>query len=155
VTVEEHTWGDIPRDDWTLLYVDSEELVGENGAATNAFDGNVRTIWHTEWWFADPPHPHELQIDLGSRYELVTLRLLGRHRGDNGRIRDFEFYVSDDGAAWVGPVVTGSLADTSDEQAVSFGPVTGRYVRLVALSAHDGDPWTSLAELYLVGSGPR
>jgi PKD repeat protein len=155
VTVAEHTWGEIPRHEWTLLYADSEELVGENGAAGNAFDGNVRTIWHTEWWAADPAHPHELQIDLGARYEIATLRLLGRHRGDNGRIRDFEFYVSDDGVAWVGPVFAGVLADTSAEQTVSFGPVTGRYVRLVALSAFDGDPWTSLAELYLTGSGPR
>src|SRR5262245_25038065 len=32
-----------------VVSVDSQELVGENGAATNAIDGNPATFWHTEW----------------------------------------------------------------------------------------------------------
>ncbi|MGD9247105.1 MAG: fibronectin type III domain-containing protein, partial [Desulfobacteraceae bacterium] len=50
----------ITQNDWQLVSVDSEELVGEDGAAVNAFDGNPDTIWHTEWRYSTPTHPHEL-----------------------------------------------------------------------------------------------
>ena len=44
--------GTISNSEWTLLYVDSEELVGEDGAAVNAFDGDVNTFWHTKKSYA-------------------------------------------------------------------------------------------------------
>jgi len=66
--------GDIPQSGWSLLYVDSEELVGENGAAVNSFDGNPLTIWHTEWKVQQPLPPHEIQLDLGAVYALSGLR---------------------------------------------------------------------------------
>lgn len=37
--------------------VDSQETVGENGAAANAIDGDVNTIWHTQWYTASPDFP--------------------------------------------------------------------------------------------------
>jgi lysophospholipase L1-like esterase len=40
----------IPQTNWSLHYADSEESVGEDGAAVNSFDGNVNTFWHTEWY---------------------------------------------------------------------------------------------------------
>src|SRR5262245_15252266 len=39
----------IPQQQFRVVSVDSQELVGENGAATNAIDGNTATVWHTEW----------------------------------------------------------------------------------------------------------
>lgn len=61
--------GVIPQDAWSLLYVDSQELAREDGAATNAFDGNPLTMWHTEWSVSEPVHPHEIQVDLGAVYD--------------------------------------------------------------------------------------
>ncbi len=68
----------IPKDNWTLLYVDSEELVGAYRPAINAFDGDPSTFWITEWSDQQTPYPHELQIDLGQAYELHGLRYLYR-----------------------------------------------------------------------------
>ncbi len=63
---------------WTLKFVDSQETVGENGAATNAFDGNTSTFWHTQWLTANPPPPHEIQINLGASYALNGFTYLPR-----------------------------------------------------------------------------
>ena len=45
--------------------MDSEEMVGQDGAASNVLDGDPETMWHTEWQAATPGYPHELQLDLG------------------------------------------------------------------------------------------
>jgi len=86
---------------WTLQYADSQETVGENGAATNAFDGLTSTYWHTQWLNAQPPPPHEIQINLGAPHDLNAFRYLPRQDGKTaGRISQYEFYVSSDGVNW-------------------------------------------------------
>ena len=140
----------IPKNGWTLLFVDSQETVGANGAATNSFDGNPATHWHTEWSDIepDPPPPHEIQINLGAVYSVSGFRYLPRQDNDqNGRIKQYEFYVSSDGANWGSPVATGIFANTEVEKQVLFAAKTGQYVSLRAVSEVNGNPWTSMAEL--------
>ena len=49
------------------------------------------------------------------------------------------------------PVATGSFAPGNGWQEVKFGsPVTGRYLCLEALNAHDGQDRTCIAELYVL-----
>ncbi len=142
----------ISKTDWRLVSVDSEELVGEDGAAVNAFDDNPGTIWHTQWADASPTHPHELVIDLGNTCQLDGFSLLPRQDGGvNGRIIDYAFYVGDHPDQWSAPVVSGRFANTSTEKSVTFGSAVGRYIRLVALSESFGSPWTSVAEIGLKG----
>jgi lysophospholipase L1-like esterase/hemin uptake protein HemP len=142
----------IPQAGWSLRYVDSQELVGEDGAAVNSFDGNVNTFWHTQWYTYSPPHPHEIQIDLGGVYDISGFRYLPRQDGGvNGRIARYEFYVSSDGSYWGASVATGTFANNASEKEVLFSPVTGRFIRLRALSEVNGNPWTSMAELNLLG----
>ena len=133
--------------------MDSEELVAVFKPATAAFDGNTETWWHTEWFLQEPPPPHEIQIDLGDVYELSGFQYLPRPDWyQNGQIAAYEFYVSDDGVDWGAPVASGNYPNTKTEQEVLFGTaVTGRYVRLVALSEVNGNPSTSVAELNLLG----
>jgi hypothetical protein len=142
----------LPQTNWSVWSVDSEELTGEDGAASNAFDGDPATIWHTKWKGGSPTPPHELQISLGERFTISGLRYLPRQdANDNGRIRQYEIYVSTDGANWGTAVASGTFADTAAEQEVAFAPVPATHVRLVALNSHDVDPWTSLAELNVLG----
>ncbi len=142
----------ISKDAWQLVSVDSEELYGEDGAAVNAFDDNPDTIWHTQWAYGSPIHPHELVIDLGDTYNLAGFSMLPRQDGSaNGRIIDYEFYVGNDPDQWFDPVATGSFADDADEKSVSFPFTAGRYIRLVAFSSSNGGPWTSVAEISLTG----
>lgn len=106
---------------WSLAYVDSEETVGEDGRAINAFDGNNNTFWHTEWYSSNPPHPHEIQIDLGAIYELDSFSYLPRQDGDdNGHIINYEFYVSSDGINWGSSVASGSFTSSLTLKTVTF-----------------------------------
>jgi PKD repeat protein/lysophospholipase L1-like esterase len=144
----------IPHAAWTLRFADSQETAGENGAATNAFDGNAGTYWHTRWLGASPPPPHEIQIDLGTTYSISGFRYLPRQDGSTtGRIAQYEFYVSTDGTTWGTPVAAGTLANLATSQQVLFTAKTGRYVRLRALSEVSGQPYTSVAELDVLASG--
>ncbi len=143
----------IPKTGWQLLYVDSQEAVGSNGLATNVFDNNSATIWHTKWYSSNPPLPHELQIDLGAFYVIDGFRYLPRQDGNpNGNIKQYEFYVSDDGINWDSPAAVGTFANTPAEKEVSFAAVLGRFIRLRALTEVNGMPWTSMAELTVLGN---
>jgi CubicO group peptidase (beta-lactamase class C family) len=145
--------GAIPQSGWRLVYADSQELVGEDGAATNAFDNDINTIWHTQWSSSNPSHPHEIQIDLGADYLVDGFRYLPRQDGTpNGRIGRYAFFVSDSTVQWGAAVADGTLANTGTEQEIRFSPKAGRYIRLVALSDANGFPWTSAAEINVLGS---
>ena len=137
---------------WTLLYVDSEEVVGTYKPATNAFDGDPTTIWHTKWYQADPEYPHEIQIDLGDVYNIDGFWYLPNQDQPTGRISLYEFYVSIDGEDWGNPVAAGYFSRGFEEQEVIFPRVIGQYIRLVALSEINRGPHTTIAEINVLGA---
>ena len=135
-----------------VVSVDSQELVGENGAATNTLDGNSTTFWHTEWFQQTAPLPHTLVLDLGSQYQVDGFRYLPRQDGiANGTIADYQFYVSADGTTWGNAMAAGTFAADTTEKTVRFTAKAGRYVRLVAVSEINGQVWTSAAALNVFG----
>jgi len=100
----------LPQSTFSLAYVDSQETSCANYAATNAFDGDPSTFWHTEWCNALPGQPHEIQIDLGSSQTLTALSYLPRQDGcDHGWIKQYEIYTSADSTNWGSPVAAGSF----------------------------------------------
>ncbi len=133
---------------WTLKYVDSQETVCENDAATRAFDGQSATFWHTQWCNGNnAPLPHEIQIDLGATYNIGAFQYLPRQDSTHGWIAQYEFYVSTDGNNWGRPVASGTFANDITLKQVSFPDSTARYIRLRALSEVAGRDWTSAAEI--------
>ncbi len=136
----------------TVHYVDSEETSGENGAATNAIDGDNTTIWHTKWAGGTDPQPHEIQLGLGATYSVSGLTYLPRQNQSNGRIAQYEIYVSTDGTNWGSPVATGTWQNTADLKTVNFSAVNGNYVRLRSLSEVNGAAYTSAAEIDIIKS---
>ncbi len=142
----------IPQANWRVAYYDSQETVGEYAPASNAIDGNKATFWHTQWKGAQPPPPHEIQVDLGVYYDVEGFRYLPRQDGGvNGRFGQYEFYVSADGVTWGAPLATGTFANDATEKEVKFSPTTARYVRLREISAANGDLFASMAELNVLG----
>jgi len=144
----------IPRTNWAVVFVDSQDLV-TGGAAEGSFDGNPGTMWHTQWFeiTPNPPPPHEIQINLGGIYEVSGFRYLPRQDGSqSGWIEQYEFYVSLDGLEWGTPVATGTFGTDAWEKEVLFPNKAGQYVRLVALTEVNGNPWTSMAELNVLQS---
>lgn len=142
----------IPQSKFDVLFVDSEETKGEDGRVENAIDGQPDTFWHTQWYRADPVHPHEIVIDLGGAYIVAGFQYLPRQDGGiNGTVADYSLYVSEDGLAWGEAVATGTFAGDTTEKEVMFAPKPAQYVRFVALSEVNGEPWTSAAEINILG----
>ena len=148
----------IDRTNWSVEFVDSEETIGDDGEAENSFDGDPDTFWCTQWTPTSPAHPHEIQIDLGGFYDICGFRYLPRQDvgpGDeNGMIDEYEFYVSSDTADWGTAVASGTWTAGKMEKQVLFGCTLGQYVRLIALSEVNGNPWTSMAELNVLAVQP-
>jgi hypothetical protein len=142
----------ISKTGWTLKYVDSQETVGEDGAAINAFDDNTTTIWHTQWLTSSPLLPHEIQVDLNQAYYITGFRYLARQTGISGKIGQYEFYVSMDGIDWGDPIATGIFTTAIAEEERLFAYKRGRYVRLKAITEVNGSPYyTAIAELSVIG----
>lgn len=119
---------------------------------TNAIDDDPQTLWHTRWSGAAPAHPHKIHLDLQKPVTLCGLTLLPRQDGNrNGWIKDYAIYLSDSPADWGVALVTGRFPYSSARKTITFDtPATGRYLRLVARSGFNNDPYTSIAELNLL-----
>ena len=141
----------LPKCRYSIKFVDSEEP--SDGQAYRAFDNQINTIWHTEWRAQDPVHPHEIQLDLGKPFMVSAVNYLPRQDASfNGTIKNYEVFLSSDGANWGTPVASGIWPTTKDEKTAAFSPQTAQFVRLVALNEVNGNPWTSASEISIESS---
>ena len=137
-----------------VVKVDSEETQAENCLGANAVDENPDTIWHTEWQANTPGLPHEIVIELLPPSDIKGFAYLPRQDGsDHGCIKDFEFYVSDDGINFGKPLKQGAFEAGKGEHIETFKPIKCRFIKLKALSEIDGGPWTSAAEIRVIQMG--
>ncbi|MGA2497915.1 MAG: discoidin domain-containing protein [Tepidisphaeraceae bacterium] len=134
----------------SVVKADSEETAGEDGKAANAVDGDPATFWHTQWQDASPAHPHEIIIKLDPAMKIEGFTYLPRAEGDNGSIKDYEFYVSEDGKDFGKPVAKGAFENTKDKKTVKFEAKACGFVKLKALSEVNDNPWTSAAEITVI-----
>lgn len=131
---------------------------GEVTPALNAVDGNPSTFWGTAWTPSNAPLPHAITVHLAEELSVCAINALPRQGSTsgaaNGRIKDYEIYVSktvptiSDVATYGTKVAEGTFANEAALQQVFLEtPAVGRYVTLRALSEQAGNPWTTLAEL--------
>ena len=134
--------------------------------AFRAMDGNPGSIWHTRWRpaAAVTALPHEIVVDLGGVYEISGFTYVPRPGSRNGRIKDYEAYLSGPEktsrplADGIGkPVAKGAFANPDGENVVKFrAPVKGRYFRLRALSNVAGEgTWAGIGDLRLHCEGVK
>ena len=135
------------------LHASSEETGYEAG---QAIDGDPQTFWHTAFREAQPGFPHEFVLRLDRPIQLAGFTLLPRQDGNrNGWIKDYALYVSMDGRDWGEPVSRGAFtAGESLKAAKLTKPATARYIRLVALSSHNGQPFAAIAEFDVLEAAP-
>ncbi len=112
-----------------------------------ASDGDLTTIWHTEFVGASPGYPHELVVDLGAARRVEGVLYVPRQDSTNGRVKDFEIRVSDDGKTWSAPVASGQWNNDPSFKYASLPGARARYVQLRGLSEVEGRPFMSAAEL--------
>ncbi len=147
---------DICSAKWKVISASSEQAnAGES--RDNVIDGDPKTIWHSRWRPDKPRHPHEIVIDLGESIQLRGFSYTPRSQSrQTGTILDYAVYVSADGKTWGAPVAKGQFSNIKNnpvQQFVRFAtPVTGRFLRLVALSEVNGGPHASAAEIGVITS---
>ena len=147
------TWTASGADKVTLkvVKVDSEETSGEDGKGANAVDGDPATIWHTQWQDASPECPHEIIIELSRACTIKGFTYLPRQDEQvNGTIKDYEFYLSDDGKEFGQPVKKGTFEEGKDKKIALFAAKSAKFIKLKALSEINGNAWTSAAEIGIV-----
>ncbi|WP_449373737.1 discoidin domain-containing protein [Arthrobacter psychrolactophilus] len=125
------------------------------GPATALLDGRIDSYWHTQWQGSTTPFPHSVVIDLGKSYAVTGFEFTQRQSNSNGKIKDFELYVSDSPTEFGTKVASGTFLDVTRSQitAVSGGKV-GRYVKLTALNSIAGNAFAGGAELNIGGTVP-
>ncbi len=134
-----------------VVKVDSEETAGEDGKGANAVDGDTNTIWHTQWQDATPPLPHEIIIELNPPSRIKGFTYLPRQDSENhGDIKDYEFYVSNDGKDFGQSVKKGTFDESKDKKTATFDAKACRFVKLKALTEVAGEDWTSAAEITVI-----
>ena len=83
------------------------------------------------------------------------LKVLPRQDMPNGRIDDYEIFVSNDGKNWGGAVKKGKFANSRELQVVQFErDVKAKYLKFVALSSFEKKSYASMAELEVIPTGP-
>lgn len=144
------TFEELPllRRNWKIHFVDSLHA-GKENRAENAIDGNPRTFWHTNWdTNVNDAMPHEIQVDMRDVVEVKAVKYTARQDNSNGRIKDYEIYLSLDGKNWSKPVLKGQFPDSAKTQTLKLKkPQKARFFRIVAKSEVRGNFYTTIAEI--------
>ena len=81
----------ISRENWKIVYADSEEPRSGNRTADKIYDLQESTFWQT---VDNTAYPHQVVIDLGKEYNVTGFRILPRaEQGAPGMIKDYKVYV--------------------------------------------------------------
>ena len=120
------------------------------GEPEHLLDGDLGTIWHTQYGTTMGNFPHSVTVQLEKVMAIKGLMCYGRQDGQNGRVKDFRVETSLDGKDWT-LQVEGSFKNTAEGQEVSFvAPIVARYYRFTALNNHHGNDFASMAEIVVV-----
>jgi beta-galactosidase len=118
------------------------------GEMTNAVDGLESTYWHSRWSGEPARPPHFLTLDFERDVTLAAVNYVARTDGDNGRVRDYEIYLSKDGQNWGEAAVKGSISPESTTEVIRLPkPPLARYLKFVVLSEQRNQAFASIAEL--------
>jgi alpha-galactosidase len=120
--------------------------------ASNAVDGDISTIWHSQFSPSHDPLPISFTVDLGTARQVTGLTYQCRLDGDRtGDITGYRVETSTDGTAWTTAVQSGTWPDDRITHSAQFAATTARYVRLTATDAVNG--YASAAEIGVAVNG--
>ena len=140
--------GTIPQSSLTIQSVDSQEVGYE---AVNVIDGNISTIWHTQFINGDPPPPHTIVLNLNNTYSVTGIRYSPEPSQINGTIKNYEVYTSTDNITYT-LASSGTFASDQTPKDVTFAARSAKYVKLVELSEINNNPWASAGEIQVYGT---
>ena len=155
----------IPLKDLKATAGNEESRALGEGPAELVLDGDVDTLWHTDWNGWDIDEDHWIQLEVNGDYEITGLMYLPRKTaGDfgpgwsNGTISTYRILVSNDEENWM-EVAYGSWPIEAGWKLATFDAVSVKYVRLMSVESFSdmytnlGHRLSSAAELRLI-TGP-
>ena len=117
------------------------------GDAEHLVDGDLSTIWHSQYGVTLTKYPHSVTVDMGRDLTAKGVSIWQRQNGPNGNVKNFKFEVSEDGKQWR-EVVASQLKQGAAEQKFAFAkPEKLHYWRFTGLNEHGGREFASLAEI--------
>ena len=142
----------IPKPENSLDVVFASSVEPSEGSAEAFSDGDPSTFWHTMYSITMGTYPHWVDFDAGREKVIKGCTYTPRQDGSpNGRVRDYEIYVSLNGKDWGSPVAKGSFPDNASTHKVLFAkPVKARYIRFTALSEQRGAAYACGAEFTII-----
>lgn len=128
------------------VFISTDSEMGD-GPASNLFDGDLSTIWHSEWSPNQPVHPHEVVFRIDTNIQVAGLEYFPRTNSTNGNVADYEIYSSSNGSSW-NLVKSGNIGYASSSYSLIFDQVQSHsYYKFVALSEWNNQAFASGAEL--------
>lgn len=140
------------RGAWKVVSASSFER-GE-GETVHAIDASRDTFWHSRWSPTIARPPHHLVIDFAQPLNVAAVVYEARQDGNrNGRVRDYEIYLSLNGKQWGQPAAKGTFPRAANAQTIRLPqPVKARFMKFVVLSEQAGQPYAAVAELDVITS---
>ncbi len=84
----------LSRQHWKVIYADSEEADAANNIASNIFDLQESTFWHTSYSAMRDKFPHQIVIDMGEEKIISGFSYLPRAESNKpGMIKDYKVYL--------------------------------------------------------------
>ena len=81
----------LPREQWRVVDVDSEDVASANRSAEKTFDLQESTYWSSE---PGKQFPHRIVIDLGAEHDITAVEYLPRmEEGAPHSIKDYKIYL--------------------------------------------------------------
>ena len=132
------------------IFTCSSREPGE-GDPEHLIDGDLGTIWHTQYGTTMGNFPHSVAVELAQVTDLKGIRCYGRgHGGVNGRVKDCFVETSLDGKEWTEQART-TLQNSEQGQEILFAaPVKAKFYRFTALNNHYGNDFASMAEIEII-----
>lgn len=137
------------RTGWTISDFSSEDSYQGN-LAKNVLDGNLNSIWHTEWAYSQPDPPHYIVIDMGAVVNMAGFQYVTRSSG-TGAPQGLTIELSVDRTTWqeVGNYAAAELPTGGGSEFRAFFEELkeARYFRLTITKTKMNVHYTSLAEI--------
>jgi beta-galactosidase len=118
------------------------------GDPQHVLDGKPDTIWHSRYSEPKANAPHWLTVDMVEARNIESVIVTPRLDGSNGRAREYELYLSDDGQNFGEPVLKGRLPGQGGAQTLKLPQSrTTRFIKFLIRSDYSDGNFGTLAEL--------